>query len=517
VSRNDTDTHGGTATTVADAPPQVASAAPADVLAIDAQNVEKVYGATVALADATLAARPGEIHALLGENGAGKSTLVRILAGVERHDGGDVQLFGEPVKHADPTCAFIHQDLSLYPTMSVAENIGLGGGYQRRLGLISERATIRATDELLGRLGIRLDARTMVGELPLADQTAVAVARALSHGVRMIVLDEPTAYLEAHQVRGLLDLLQQLRTEGVACLLITHRASDVLEVCDSLTVLRDGRTVATGACEGLSERQLVKLISGESAVSSTKVRPVTSTSRALSLRGVEGDGFGPLDIDVGVGEIVGLCGLADAGAFEVGKAIFGLEPLTGGEIELDGERHVPRTPAHAIESGIGYVPPERRAEGIADTLTARENLFMRPLMPWYRRVGGAAERRRTAELMELFDVRPNDPEREIGTFSGGNQQKIVLAKWLAKSPKVLILNEPTAGVDLAAKADIHARLRSASETHGFGVLLISTDFTEVAESSHRVYVMHRKQIVDEVDAEQASPERLVELAYGETA
>jgi ribose transport system ATP-binding protein len=492
-----------------------AAAAPGGV-AIDARGVEKVYGATVALADANLETHAGEIHALLGENGAGKSTLVRILAGVETQDGGTVELFGQPLVHRDPTCAFIHQDLSLYPTMSVAENVALAAGYRRRLGLIDERATVRATEELLERLGTRIDPRILVGELPLADQTAVAVARALSHGVRLIVLDEPTAYLEARQVRGLLGLLQRLRSEGVACLLITHRASDVLEVCDALTVLRDGRTVASGPCEGLSERELVQLISGSAITSAMPRAPRTAAAPVLELRDAEGPGFGPVSLHVSPGEIVGICGLADAGAFEVGKAVFGLESLTEGDLLIDKREAVLRGPADAIARGIGYVPPERRAGGLADSLSARENLFMRPRTPWFRRAGGREERRRSAEMMRRVDVRPAEPDREIGTFSGGNQQKIVLAKWLAKKPKLLVLNEPTAGVDLAAKAEIHERLRQTSEEQGFGILLISTDFTEVAELSHRVYVMHRKLIVDEVDGVHASPERLVELAYGGT-
>jgi ribose transport system ATP-binding protein len=489
-----------------------------DVLAIDARGVEKVYGATVALADADLHTRPGEIHALLGENGAGKSTLVRILAGVERADAGEVRLFGEQVhgrgSHAEVGCAFIHQDLALFETMSVATNIALSAGFRRRFGLIDEHATVSHAQELLDRLGIRIDPRMLVGELPLADQTAVAIARALSEGVRLIVLDEPTAYLEARQVRNVLSLLGRLRSEGVACLLITHRAGDVLTACDSLTVLRDGRTVAAQPVGGMKEEELIGLISGHAPI----YRAPSASSRrgapVLRMREAANAAFGPISLEVDVGEIVGVCGLADAGTFDVGCTAFGLSSLQSGEMEIEGEVTTLRSPAHAIAKGIAYVPAERRAAGLAERLSAQENIFMRPKSPWYRPANSRRERRRAGELMRRFGVYPVHPEHELTTFSGGNQQKIVLAKWLQDEVRLLILNEPTAGVDLAAKADIHARIREACRDRSFGVLLISSDFSEVSELADRVYVMRRKLLVQETGGLDASADRLVSLAYG---
>ncbi|GAA4537134.1 sugar ABC transporter ATP-binding protein [Pseudonocardia xishanensis] len=490
--------------------------------AIEARGVEKVYGATVALAGAELVTRPGEIHALLGENGAGKSTLVRILAGVERADEGTVRLLGEPVDGVPPaSAAFIHQDLALFQSLTVAENVAVVGGYARRLGLVDDRATHRRVGELLDRLGMDIDPRALVGELPLADQTAVAVARALSHGVRLIVLDEPTAYLEAKQVRNLLRLLGRLRDEGVACLLITHRAGDVLDWCDSLTVLRDGRTVASRPAAGLAERDLVELISGE--------LPTVGQERAaapvavdpgeplLELDDARAPAFGPLSLTVRRGEIVGLCGLADSGAFEVGRAVFGLTGLTGGRMVLDGREGAPPSPAAAVTAGIAYVPSERRAAGIAEGLSVRENIFMRPGDRWFTPLRPRRERRRAVELVTAMGVYPPLPERPITAFSGGNQQKAVLAKWLRTEPRLLVLNDPTAGVDLAAKADIHRRLRAMVTERGLGVLLISSDFTEVAELADRVHVMHRGLVAGEVDGRLTGPGELVTLAYGGTS
>jgi ABC-type sugar transport system ATPase subunit len=500
-------------------PPGASIPTTSEALAIEARGVEKIYGATVALAGADLVTRAGEIHGLLGENGAGKSTLVRILAGVEPADGGDVRLFGRPVssgmvQHTDHSCVFIHQDLALFESMSVAANIALGSGFARRLGLIDDRATVQRARELLERLGMRIDPSMLVGELPLADQTAVAIARALSHGVRLIVLDEPTAYLEARQVREVLNLLKNLREEGVACLLITHRAADVLDVCDAITVLRDGRTVAAQAASGLSEPKLIELISGhqptEHQVTQTHVRHDT----VLRLDQAASPSFGPISLSVGAGEIVGVCGLADSGAFEVGKAVFGLAPRLTGTISIDGQPAQFGSPADAIARGVAYVPAERRRAAIAENMSARENVFLRPTGAWFAPMRPAKERRLALELMSRLGVYPLLAEHAMSTFSGGNQQKVVLAKWLQLQPRLLVLNEPTAGVDLAAKQDIHKRLRAMTAELGCAVLMISTDFAEVADVADRVYVMRRKLLVDEVDRSQSSADRLVALAYG---
>jgi ABC-type sugar transport system ATPase subunit len=490
-----------------------------DTLAIEASGVEKVYGATVALAGADLRTRAGEIHALLGENGAGKSTLVRILAGVERADAGDIRLFGRPIStgvvgSTDHTCAFIHQDLALFESMSVAANIALGSGFSRRLGLIDDRATVDAARMLLERLGMGIDPSMRVGELPLADQTAVAIARALSHGVRLIVLDEPTAYLEARQVRDVLRLLTNLREQGVACLLITHRADDVLDVCDAITVLRDGRTVAARSAAGLSEAELIELISGHPPThrqpESTQVRHDT----ILRLDEAASATFGPISLNVGAGEIVGVCGLADSGAFEVSKAVFGLAPLRSGAIWIDGQRAEFSSPGSAMARGVAYVPAERRRAAIAENLSARENIFLRQDGSWFIPVRVAAERRLARELMDRLGVYPLLPEHAMSTFSGGNQQKVVLAKWLRREPRLLVLNEPTAGVDLGAKAEIHERLRVMCGELGCGVLLVSSDFGEVADVADRVYVMRRKLVVGELEQSQSTADRLVSLAYG---
>lgn len=486
------------------------------VPAIEATGVTKIYGPTVALAGAHLRVEPGTIHGLLGENGAGKSTMVRVLAGVERADGGRVHVLGEdPQSGASRPRAFIHQDLGLFPTMSVASNMALGNEFERRFGLISDARTEQRAALTLERLEMSINPRSLVGELTLADQTAVAIARALHSGVELIVLDEPTAYLDADQVRGVMRILTRLRSESVACLLITHRANDVLETCDEVTVLRDGETVAARPVAGLTPPELVRIISGHEPAVSTPSAVRTQRRPVLEVRGLRAASTEPISFEVGEGEVVALCGLADAGTRTVARALFGIEPATAGVIAVDGTPVTIDSPVSAIRAGIASVPLDRRREGLAADLSVRENLFMKPEGKRWRPLRIRSERAAAAALMRRFLAVPTEPERPMSTFSGGNQQKAVIAKWWNTQPKLLILNEPTAGVDLGAKADIHALLRRYSEEQGLGVLLVSSDFGEIADVADRVYVMRHGRIITHVDSAECDARQLVALAYGE--
>jgi ribose transport system ATP-binding protein len=488
-------------------------------LVIEVRDVRKVYGPAVALEHAWLEVRTGEIHALLGENGAGKSTLVRILAGVEEADGGTVRLFGRPAVGgaADRQaygCAFIHQELGLFPELTVAENIALVGGFVRRVGLIRHRETVARALEIIDRLDMSLDPNARVGDLLVADQTQVAVARALSRGARLIVLDEPTAYLEVAQVRRLFSLLGRLRDDGIACLVITHRAEDVLASCDRFTVFRDGSTVASQPTAGATERDLVRLITGHAATGGPEApAPHGVTEPVLQANQLAGPGFADLTFTVGAGEAVGLCGLADAGHFAAGEAIFGLSGHTG-TILIDGEEVAIGNPAQAMRARIGFVPRDRRAMGLALQMSARENLFLQPTKRWHQPIRIGAERRQAGQLMERFHVRPPDPDREVATLSGGNQQKVLLAKWFNRNPRVMVLNEPTAGVDLGARAEIYDNVRRACRQASIGLVIISSDFVEIAEFCDRAIVMRRGRAVAQIAGERLSSHALTELAYG---
>ena len=491
-------------------------------LAVDAAGLRKVYGPTTALAGADFQVRAGEIHGLLGENGAGKSTLVRLLAGVQQPDGGTLRFFGQdaaggPAERRRIGLAFIHQDLGLFDEFSVADNIALSAGFQTRTGLISQRATIARAREAAERLGFEVDVTSLVGELPLADQTLVAVCRALADGARLIVLDEPTAYLEARQVRKLFGLLSGLRDDGVACVLVTHRSEDVLHVCDRVTVLRDGKDIARREAAQLSEAELIRLITGREATPATAARDgEQQPSRPVLLRadGLRGMGFGPASFTLRAGEILGLCGLADAGQFGVGRAIAGDLPAAGGDLSLDGGPYRPATTVDALRVGIGFIPANRARDGLAGSLSVTENLFMNPPGSWWRPLRAGAEEDTCQRLLTTFRVWPPSPGREVATFSGGNQQKILLAKWLGKDHRLVVLNEPSAGVDVGAKADIHAEIRRDCERRGTAALVISTDFQEIADLCDRALVMRRGLIVGEVSHDQLRADVLTEMAYG---
>jgi ribose transport system ATP-binding protein len=494
-------------------------------LAVDAAGVRKVYGPTLALAGVDFQVRAGEIHGLLGENGAGKSTLVRILAGAERPDGGELRFFGEqasggPAERRKAGLAFIHQDLGLFADFSVADNIALSSGFSTRRGLIRQSASESAARAVVGRLGFDCDVTKLVGELPLADQTLVAVCRALAHGARLIVLDEPTAYLEARQVRKLFDILAGLRADGVACVLITHRSEDVLRVCDRVTVLRDGRSVARRSAAQLSEAELIRLITGrEDASGNVPRRPGTRPVRRLRMaaENLRGAGFGPLSLEIREGEVLGLCGLADAGQFAVGLALMGDAPLSSVTVALDGRPYQPGSVRTALDAGLGYVPANRTADGLAGGLTAVENVLMSPRGPWWRPLRGRSDRETCQRLLETFRVSPPQADREVMTFSGGNQQKILLAKWLGFDRRLVILNEPSAGVDVGAKADIHRRIRRDCEVNGTAALVITTDFQEIVDLCDRAVVMRRGLAVGNLEASRISADLLTEMAYGGTA
>lgn len=496
-------------------------------LAVDAVDIRKVYGPTVALAGANLQVRAGEIHGLLGENGAGKSTLVRILAGVNEPDGGQLRFFGEPAERGTSGrrrngLAFIHQDLGLFEELSIAENIALSSGFQRRAGLIDHAKTIRHAREVTQRIGFDVDVKKVVGELPLADQTLVALCRALGEGARLIVLDEPTAYLEARQVRSVFALLSRLREQGVACILVTHRSEDILRVCDRVTILRDGKEVAIREASQLTETELVRLITGRNAMHQVQTRTEATSARSaespqparLEVDQLSGAGFGPVSLEVRHGEIVGVCGLADAGQFALGNAITGVVPAARGSLRIDGAPYQPRSIRDALRRGIGLVPANRVRDGLAGTMTVAENLHMNPAGRWFMPLRRAVENDASRKILDTFRVRPADPDRLVSTFSGGNQQKILLAKWLSSDLRLVMLNEPSAGVDVGAKTDIHTEIRDSCRDNDTAVLVISTDFQEITDLCDRAVVMRHGRVVGELTGAQLRVETLTELAYG---
>ncbi|UUU35610.1 sugar ABC transporter ATP-binding protein [Streptomyces sp. CA-210063] len=466
------------------------------------RGLAKRFGGTLALAGVDLDVHAGSVLALLGPNGAGKSTLIKILAGVHHADSGRITVDGHPLgSHAaSRSMSFIHQDLGLVEWMTVAENIALSTGYARRAGLISWRRTRERCTEALEIVGGRLDPDAPIAHLDPAERSLVAIARALAARAKLIVLDEPTARLPAADCARLFRVLHALRDRGHGILYVSHRLDEVYEVADTFAVLRDGRLVSHGSTAGHSPVRLVRDITGEEPAGRRPATARADGSAVLTLDAVRTSGAGPVDLELRAGEALGLVGLSGAGHMDLGRALAGSRPLLGGRVLLDGRPYHPRTVADAVARGVAFVPGDRQREGCLAELTVRENLLPNPHAgdgPPPRWIGPRRERAEAIALIDRFSVRPRDSEAAIATLSGGNQQKVMIGRWLRSGLRLLILEEPTASVDVGAKAAIH-RLLDEALAHGLAVLLSSTDFEEVAGVCGRALVFVRGSVTAEL-------------------
>ncbi|MET0428809.1 MAG: sugar ABC transporter ATP-binding protein [Microvirga sp.] len=473
----------------------------------------KAFGGTLAVDAVSLDLYPGEILALLGQNGAGKSTLIKMLAGVYRPDAGEIRLDGAPF---DPTTrrgaiSFIHQDLGLIDWMTVAENIALAQGYKRARRLIDWRGVHDVARQSLASVAPDIDPDRRIEDLTRTEKSLVAIARALGVHARVIVLDEPTASLPQEDVAVLFRVLRALKSSGVGMIYVSHRLDEIFAISDRMVILRDGRLVSTRETPGADPDQLVHDIIGRppEKVFVRPDRPVPSP--ALSFHDVAMEGVGPVTFDVHKGEIVGLVGLRGAGQERIGRALIGGSALTSGEIILAGRRPDTSCAGAAIAHGIAFVPGDRIGESIAHGLTVRENMFINPGAtgrgPLAWRDPGH-ERDEARHLGRQIGLVPDDPSAPIETLSGGNQQKVVMARWMRIGGSLLVLEDPTAGVDVGAKAEIY-RLLSRVVQAGKSVLLVSTDFEEVASICHRALVFRDGVIVAELEEDELSVETLV--------
>ncbi|MFF4117362.1 sugar ABC transporter ATP-binding protein [Streptomyces sp. NPDC001714] len=482
-------------------PPELSVHDPPDPL-VRIRGLTKRFGGTRALDGVDLDVRAGSVLALLGPNGAGKSTLIKVLAGVHHADAGSVTVAGHPLgsRAAARSMSFIHQDLGLVEWMTVAENIALTTGYPRRAGLISWRRTRERCAEALETVAGHLDPDTRVAGLGPAERSLVAVGRALAARARIVVLDEPTARLPAADCARLFRALHALRDRGRGILYVTHRMDEVYQVADAFAVLRDGRLVSHGPLAGHSPARLVQDIVGEEAP-----RPLPAAGRGggpavLVLDRARTAGTAAVALELRAGEALGLVGLSGAGHLELGRALAGDRPFLGGRVLLGGRPYRPRTVADAVAAGVGLVPGDRQREGCALGLTVRENLLANPRaggLPALRWIGPRRERARAAELIDRFAVRPRAGEAPLATLSGGNQQKVLIGRWLGADLRLLVLEEPTASVDVGAKAAVH-RLLDEALAGGLAVLLVSSDFEEVAGVCRRALVFVRGRVTTEL-------------------
>ena len=495
-----------------------------DANLVEFRAITKIFGGTRALSEVTLALRPGEILALLGENGAGKSTLIKTLAGIHKPDSGEIHFRGEPYVHRPPKplqrqpVAFIHQDMGLIEWMTVGENVGLAQGFSLRSGLIDWSSTDDRAAEALKLVGCDFDPQTRISSLTRTEKALVAIARALATDADVLVLDEPTASLPADEVERLFDAIRPLKERGVGMIYVSHRLDEIFRIADRVAVLRDGKLVGEKPVADTTPGELVELIVGrktEELFFRAKLKQGGVVARVNDLTS---DGVGPVSFDIHRGELLGLVGLRGAGQEAVGRALFGAVEF-GGEITLNGEVPDLSSPRSAMKAGIGLIARDRAEESVAMPLSVRENMFMNPGAvgrSLFRFLSHGSEAALTATIGESVGLRPNDPEIAVEALSGGNQQKVVVGRWLATGRKLLIAEDPTAGVDVGAKAEIYRLIARAVEA-GLAVVVVSTDFEEVANICNRALVFSRGQIVRALEGDELTTQALITAASASEA
>ena len=484
------------------------------------ERVFKQFGGTLAVNDVTLDLFSHEVLALIGGNGAGKSTLIKMLAGVYTQSSGEIFFRGRPVSHfgGKPPIAFIHQDLGLIEWMTVAENLAFGLGFPRHAGLIQWNNVSQQAEEALARVGGGISPNTRIHRLSRTERSLVAIARALAANSELLVLDEPTSSLPASDVDRLFAVLDGLRARGIGMLYVSHRLDEIIRLTDRTAVMRDGRLVAVFPTRQTTPQELVTLIVGHKIAEVYPRAPQPGKGEPmLEARDLSLSHLAPVTFELKRGEMLGLTGLKGAGQMEVGRALFGLDQPEHGEIRLEGHLVSLTSPRMAMQRGIGFVSSNRQIESLAMNLTVRENFFLNPQnrgWRWYQPIDPKQEKSEAEVWVGRYDVRPKAPEQTIETLSGGNQQKVVMGKWLEFATKVLILEEPTVGIDVGSKAEIYAFLIEVLK-RGVSVLMISTDFEEIANVCHRALVFNRGRIVAEILQDQLTVSELLHAAAGE--
>jgi ABC-type sugar transport system ATPase subunit len=485
-------------------------------------DVSKSFPGVQALSHVELNVRRGEIHAIVGENGAGKSTLMKILAGVHRPTSGHIVWDGEETAIATPQEAqrlgirMVFQELSLVPDLSIAENIMLGRMPMRGV-FIDRRALFEEARNALATIGSDLDPQRLVADLTISQRQLVEIARVVSAGARLVVLDEPTSSLSDHEARILLNIIRTLKGRGIAVIYISHRLHEVLAIAERVTVMRDGRTIQTQDATGTTAGQLVHMMVGRELDDVFPKTVVSIGDVCFRAERLSSNAFQDISLNVRHGEIVGLAGLVGAGRTEFARAVFGLDHFDSGDLTIDGKPVRPHNPREAIKAGIGYLPEDRRLLGIVSPLTIRDNISLSTL----RRlsvagfVNGAEERRTARATASRLGVVPSDIEVPIETLSGGNQQKVVLGRWLSIQPALLMLDEPTRGVDVGAKAEIHRNIGELAGA-GIAILLISSELPEVIAASDRIYVLHEGRLTAEFSRSEVSEQAIMLAATGST-
>ncbi|MGV2984733.1 sugar ABC transporter ATP-binding protein [Microbacterium sp. AGC85] len=495
---------------------EVENRSPADA-ALELHRVVKSFGPVVALRSGSLTLRPGSIHALIGENGAGKSTLVKIMAGLYRRDSGEFRLHGDDVDFTSTAqskaagIAVIYQEPTLFPDLSVTENIFMGRQPTNRIGRIDRRSMRQEVEQIFQRLGVALDPDRITEGLSIADQQIIEIAKAISLDASVLIMDEPTAALSGVEVERLFAVARSLRDEGRAVLFISHRFDEVFALCDTVTVMRDGAYIGTTPIAETTVDELVRQMVGRDVTELFPKQTVPIGDPLLEVAGLTSPGvFHDISFTVRAGEIVALAGLVGAGRSEVARAVFGVDAYREGEVRVLGETVPRHSPTHAMRAGLALVPEDRRKQGLVIESGVGSNITMaiRSRLAKFGLLTTGMENRASREWASRLEVKAHALDTVSSTLSGGNQQKVVLAKWLATNPRVLIIDEPTRGIDVGTKAEVH-RLLSQLAGEGMGILMISSELPEVLGMADRVLVMREGRITAEIERAEATSENVM--------
>jgi ribose transport system ATP-binding protein len=492
---------------------------------LEASGISKQFPGTLALDNVQLDLLPGEIHAVVGENGAGKSTLMKILSGVYTADRGEIRFEGQPIAPSNPRealalgIAIVHQELSLVPPLTVAENIYPGRLPKNALGFVKFGQLYRQSAEIFRRLNMNIDPHTLVSDLSIAKQQMVEIAKALSMDAKVLILDEPTSALTEREVDILFDLLRRLAAQGVGILYISHKLDEIFALTDRVTVLRDGKYIGTVKTGDVTIDQIIRMMVGRELGHMFPDKGRVEPQPLLEVRDLRLPGASTSNnFALRAGEVVGFAGLIGSGRTELARAIFGADARESGQIFLEGKPVTIDTPSQAIRHHIGYLPEDRKAAGLFLEMSLKFNIESanRQAVTSGGFIDPGKERALAMEYIEQLNIATSGPDQEVRRLSGGNQQKALVAKWLAIKPMVLIVDEPTRGVDVGAKSEIHHLLRRLADS-GVAVMMISSELPEILGMSDRVLVMHEGTIVAEIPGSEATEEKIMQYASGQQA
>ncbi|WP_394139726.1 sugar ABC transporter ATP-binding protein [Cytobacillus oceanisediminis] len=490
---------------------------------VEMTNIHKSFFNVQVLKGVDFDLVPGEIHALMGENGAGKSTLMKILTGIHKSNSGEIHYKGKLVEYNSPKeaekagIAVIHQELNIIPYLTVAENMFLGKELRRQpFGILKTKEMNEKTREYLNLLGIDIDSQKEAGDLSVGQQQMIEIARAIAADTEVLIMDEPTAALTDREIETLFTVMNQLRKDGVAIIYISHRMEEIFRMCDRITVLRDGQSIRTKITSQTDFGEIVKMMVGRELGERFPERTAEIGEDRFVVKDLSLEGyFNNISFNVRKGEILGVAGLMGAGRTEIMETIFGARKKTSGRIYMDGKELNIRKPHHAIESGIGFITEDRKDEGLVLSLTVRENLAIPNLKKLSKSTVMLKQKEKqwTEEMIQKLRIKTSGPEQEVKSLSGGNQQKVVFGKWLGTEPKLLILDEPTRGVDVGAKKEIYSIMNELTEK-GFSIIMVSSELPEILGMSDRVMVIHEGKLTAIIDKKDANQEKIMEAATG---